>query len=82
MQHVNVKEARRNISRLLDEVITGEEVIIVRRGKPVARLQQVGEYQLENKQRRFPDHQELRDKLPPQSQSSATLIREMRDERG
>lgn len=82
MRHVNVKETRRNISRLLDEVLAGDEVIIVRRGKPVARLLPVGELKKEDKQRRFPDHQELRDKLPPQTVSSAALIREMRDERG
>lgn len=41
MQKVNVKEARRNISRLLDEINAGEEIILLRRGKPVARMVQV-----------------------------------------
>jgi prevent-host-death family protein len=77
---VNVKETRRHISRLLDAVIAGEEIIIVRRGKPVARLVQIsGE---ETQPLRFPDRSDLRRKLPPMSKSSASLIREMRDERG
>ena len=35
---VNVREAKTNLSRLLAQVEAGEEVIIVRDGKPVARL--------------------------------------------
>lgn len=38
MQRVSVREAREQISRLLDAVEAGEEVIILRRGKPTARL--------------------------------------------
>ncbi len=34
MRKINVKEARQQISRLLDEVNAGEEIIIVRQGKP------------------------------------------------
>ena len=35
---VNVHEAKTQLSRLLAQVEAGEEVIIARRGKPVARL--------------------------------------------
>lgn len=35
---VNVHEAKTHLSRLLDEVEAGREVIIARAGKPVARL--------------------------------------------
>jgi prevent-host-death family protein len=35
---VNVHEAKTHLSRLLDRVSQGEEVIIARAGKPVARL--------------------------------------------
>lgn len=38
MQKVNVKVARKNIAKLLNEVILGREIIILRRGRPVARL--------------------------------------------
>jgi prevent-host-death family protein len=40
---VNVKEARTKISSLLDRTQKGEEVVIVRRGKKVARLVAFGE---------------------------------------
>ena len=35
---INVKEARSKLSSLLDQVETGDEVVILRRGKEVARL--------------------------------------------
>ena len=35
---VNVHEAKTNLSRLLTQVESGEEIIIARNGKPVARL--------------------------------------------
>jgi prevent-host-death family protein len=35
---ISVKEARSNLSALLDRVAAGEEVILLRRGKEVARL--------------------------------------------
>jgi prevent-host-death family protein len=38
MQHVNIHAAKTQLSRLLDAVASGEEVVIARAGKPVARL--------------------------------------------
>ena len=38
MQTVNIKEARKNLSSLLNRVETGEEIIITRRGNVVAKL--------------------------------------------
>ncbi len=38
MLEVNVKEARSNLSSLLDRVERGEEIVIKRRGKKIARL--------------------------------------------
>ena len=38
MAIVNVHEAKTNLSRLLERVEDGEEVIIARNGQPVARL--------------------------------------------
>ena len=35
---VNIREAKTNLSRLLARVATGEEFVITREGKPVARL--------------------------------------------
>lgn len=38
MHIVNIHEAKTHLSRLLEEVAAGEEVIIARAGKPAARL--------------------------------------------
>ena len=38
MVTVNVHEAKTNLSRLLKQVEAGEEIVIARNGRPVARL--------------------------------------------
>lgn len=38
MKTVNIHEAKTHLSRLIEDVAAGEEVIIARNGKPVARL--------------------------------------------
>jgi prevent-host-death family protein len=38
VKQVNVHEAKTHLSRLLEEVAQGEEIIIGKAGKPVARL--------------------------------------------
>jgi len=38
MQLINVHQAKTHLSKLLDQVLAGEEVIIARHGKPVAKL--------------------------------------------
>jgi prevent-host-death family protein len=41
MQLFNVHEAKTQFSKLLDRVAAGEEIVIARNGKPVARLSAV-----------------------------------------
>ncbi|MFO0753560.1 MAG: type II toxin-antitoxin system Phd/YefM family antitoxin [Thermodesulfovibrionales bacterium] len=43
MANVNVHEAKTHLSRLLSRVESGEEIVISRAGKPVARLVPVKE---------------------------------------
>ena len=38
MRHISSREANQRFSKLLAEVADGEEIVITRRGKPVARL--------------------------------------------
>jgi prevent-host-death family protein len=38
MTEVNIHEAKTHLSRLLIQVVAGEEIVISRAGKPVARL--------------------------------------------
>lgn len=42
MKQVSAREANQHFSKLLAEVADGQEVVITRRGKPVARLSPVG----------------------------------------
>ncbi|WER50434.1 type II toxin-antitoxin system Phd/YefM family antitoxin [Cupriavidus sp. WKF15] len=38
MQTVNIHEAKTHLSRLIEEVAAGEEVVIAKAGKPMARI--------------------------------------------
>ena len=38
MKQVNVYEARGQFSRLLDEALAGEQIVIARNGRPIVRL--------------------------------------------
>ncbi len=38
MIQVNIHEAKTNLSRLLERVTAGEEIVIARAGRPIARL--------------------------------------------
>jgi len=38
MKTVNVQEAKTHLSRLLEETVAGEEIVIAKAGKPMARL--------------------------------------------
>lgn len=42
---VGVHEAKTHLSRLLERVRTGEEIVIERRGEPIARLIGIGDQQ-------------------------------------
>ncbi|MBM4429846.1 MAG: type II toxin-antitoxin system Phd/YefM family antitoxin [Chloroflexi bacterium] len=43
MTQVNIHEAKTNLSRLLKRVLNGEEIVIAKAGKPIARLSPIGE---------------------------------------
>lgn len=74
MQTINVRETREKLSNLLDAVAAGDEVVILRHGKPVARLTSAQPERVQ-----FPDRSELRNTLPPARESSAQLVRQLRD---
>lgn len=75
MQTINVRETREKLSNLLDAVAAGEEIVILRHGKPAARLTAAYPENI-----RFLDRSGLRASLPPSRQSSAQTVRELRDE--
>ena len=43
MRTVSIREARQKLRTLLDDVAAGEEIVLVRRGKAVARLVPAGD---------------------------------------
>ncbi len=77
MQTVNVRKARAQISQLLDAVESGEEIIIQRNGKPIARL-----VPIEDPQTRvhFADRHAFRSRIPASRKDSAELVRALRDD--
>lgn len=79
MRTVNLAEAKAGLSALLDAVEAGEEVVITRRGRPVARvIRETGnEEESEDwvaRLRRFHAHQ------PGPVGSAVELLRELRDQ--
>jgi prevent-host-death family protein len=80
MQQVGVREARERIGQLLNAALAGEEVVILRHGKPTARLVPIETG--ESSGIHFPDRGDFRAQFPSARLSSADLIRILRDERG
>lgn len=75
MDAINVREARERFSALLDRVEAGEEVVIQRRGKPVARLMRP-----ESERHGFPSRAALRETLPPAREPATQAVRTVRDD--
>lgn len=42
MKTVNIHEAKTNLSRLLQEAVAGEDIVIAKAGKPMVRLVAIG----------------------------------------
>lgn len=42
MRTINIHEAKTNLSRLIENVAAGEEIVIAKAGKPMARLVPLG----------------------------------------
>lgn len=74
---VSVKQARANISSLLNRIQEGEEILILRRGKKIARLVPV-----DNESRRLPDLSKFRNSIQvPGEPLSQTVMQEREQER-
>lgn len=76
MKKAGIREARQNLSALIDEVKKGREIVITERGKPVARLAP-----LEKRSRRpFPDLTEFRKSMPRVEPPVSLAVFEEREE--
>jgi len=76
MRKVGLAEAKAQLSALLDAVEAGEEVVITRRGRPVARVVQEKPAALGWAERL----RELHRDQPPLRGSAVELLRELRDQ--
>ena len=74
---VNLAYAKAHLSELINQAEAGEEVVISRRGRLVARL---GPIEKPKQPIDFKALAEFRNKMPPLRKSAGELIREMRDE--
>jgi len=75
MKKLTIREARQALSHL-DRLLPVEgELLVTRRGKPIARLVQVG------KPRPVPSHRDLRASMPRMRNGSEKVVREDRDTR-
>jgi len=77
MLTVTLAQAKAQLSEILNKVEAGEEVIVTRRGRPVAQIRAV-----EKKLEPLPLEElaAFRARMPSLSKPSVELIREMRDE--
>lgn len=75
MKKLSIREVREALAQL-DELITREgEVVIMRRGRPIARLLPI------RAKRPMPTHADLRASMPRLKKGSEQYIRAERDER-
>ncbi|MHB1354172.1 MAG: type II toxin-antitoxin system Phd/YefM family antitoxin [Thiobacillus sp.] len=75
MSTVTLAEAKTHLSHLLDQVEAGQEVVITRRGRAIARITAV-----EKPKQPVKSLAEFRSRMPRWRKSSAELLRDMRDE--
>jgi prevent-host-death family protein len=66
---INVKEARGKISSLIDRAKAGDEIIILHRGKQVARLVPV-----QNEKKTMPSLKDFRASIRVSGESLSTII--------
>lgn len=72
----SVAEAKSGLSELLDRVEAGEEILITRRGRPIARVEGA---EVERKKLPLPSLRGLRATQPKAKTPIAVLIRQLRD---
>ena len=72
----SVAEAKSGLSELLDRVEAGEEILITRRGRPIARVEGA---EVPRKKLPLPSLQALRATQPKARTPIAVLIRQLRD---
>lgn len=75
MHTVSIAEAKAHLSQILNQVIAGEEVIVTRRGHPIARIEAVNKHL-----KPIPNLEAFRTGFPKLEISSQKILRRLRDE--
>ena len=75
MKRLTIREIRRSLSHLDQLLAVEQEVMITRRGDPIAKVVQVG------RKRPIPSHRDLREGMKRMCKGSEALLRKDRDER-
>lgn len=81
MKNLNVREVRQELAHLEDLLKQEGELVITRRGKPVARVLPFEPQAVATAPKHVPSMKWLRDQMPYQETPTAVLIREDRDAR-
>lgn len=76
MRTISLAEAKAHLSELLNRVEAGEEIIITRHGRPVAR---VSPAERPKEALALGRLARLRESVPPWRQPSTDIVRELRD---
>ncbi len=77
---INLTEAKARLGELLDQVEAGQDVVITRRGKAVARLSPVPRPREQRKPLPLKELAAFRETMPRLPSSSVERLRELRDE--
>ncbi len=77
MKHIGIRQARQALPELVDRAEAGEEIVITRQGRPVAKL-----VAAPKAARALPSLAEFRAALGSPGTPAATLLREERNARG
>lgn len=75
MKKLTIREIRQSLSHLDKLLAVESEVMITRRGDPIAKVVQVG------RKRPIPSHRDLREGMKRIDQGSETILHKDRDER-
>jgi len=75
MESVSVADTKAHLSKLLDRIEKGEEIVVTRRGKPVARLSPI-----RPRKRPLPALAEFREQIPPLKTTGSTVLQMIREE--
>jgi antitoxin (DNA-binding transcriptional repressor) of toxin-antitoxin stability system len=77
MPHVNLADAKARLSELVELAVSGERIVITRRGKPVAEMSKP-DVELQPVDTKA--LQDLTHRLPRQKRGAGTALRRLRDQ--